>query len=595
MSRFAVTQGPADQLVAFGAPRDVTYGELWRLSQAISRALSNRGASSDLDGPSDLGGGAGAPASVLLLCEDRYYFAAALLGAWQAGLTVTLPPSRGSRALDELGARCLVLHDGASVDVALATLDVRELEVASASSAVPVTAPDALDSERIVVTLYTSGSQGEPVAWNKRARQLLGEALVQTQELGFTSRDRVLPTVPAQHIYGLLFGVLAPLLAGSSFARRTPLHGAAIAALAHASSATWLVSVPAHLEVLATGLEQEGAAALPASLRRGVSSGAMLLPSLAKRLVERGLDVTDVLGSTETGGIARRRPAESERYAPFAGVKLEVDAEDRLVIRSSFLDEPERPHVAGDRARFEADGTFEHLGRGDDVVKVGGKRIALAELEGAARALPGVRAARALKKEVGGLRGHEVWLAAVAPGYSPELLRAALRRQLDPVLVPRRVRLVEELPVDERGKVNRAELEALFDAGGPRPVVRRVALESGESEVRALFEVPTTSVRFDGHFIGDPLLPALAQLHDLVLPTVRESWPALGVLSRMSRVKFMSPIRPGSRIGVVLSRRGERVDFALELSTASSTAEACARGSLHFTARLSEGAREERS
>jgi acyl-coenzyme A synthetase/AMP-(fatty) acid ligase len=584
--RFALTQGHPEALAAFGAPRDVTHAELWGLARAIGDALSHVGAE-------------GAP--VLLLCEDRYYFAAALLGAWQAGLTVTLPPSRGSAAVGELGAKSLVVHDGAPAQGARASIDVRELEAQLPSLRTDARPPADVDGERVLVTLYTSGSQGEPVAWQKRAHQLLGEARVQVQELGLSARDRVLPTVPAQHIYGLLFGVLAPLLAGASFARQTPLHGPAILGLARASNATWLVSVPAHLEVLATGLEQSVAASLPPSLRQGVSSGAVLLPSLAKRLARGGLTVTDVLGSTETGGIARRRPAECERYAPFSGVSLSLDGDDRLVIRSPFLAEPERAYVTGDRARFADDGTFEHLGRGDDVVKVGGKRIALVEVEATARALPGVFAVAALKQDVGGLRGQEIWLAAVAPGYSPELLRQALRQKLDPVLVPRRVRIVEALPADERGKSSRARLRELFEGAASREVVRRESLTSAESEARACYHVPANSARYEGHFVGDPLLPALAQLHDLVLPTVRASWPELGALTRMSRVKFTSPIRPGARVAVVLSRRGERVDFALELADApsaapadSGAAEGCARGILHFAAR-SEPAREERS
>ena len=36
--------------------------------------------------------------------------------------------------------------------------------------------------------------------------------------------DVVLATVPPYHLYGLLFGVLAPLAAGAAFARETPLH-----------------------------------------------------------------------------------------------------------------------------------------------------------------------------------------------------------------------------------------------------------------------------------------------------------------------------------------------------------------------------------
>ena len=159
-----------------------------------------------------------------------------------------------------------------------------------------------------------------------------------------------------------------------------------------------------------------------------------------------------------------------------------------------------------------------------------------------------MRAAAALRHDVGGLRGQEIWLAAVAPGYSPELLRAALRKRLDAVLVPRRVRVLDALPIDERGKLRRARLLELFTSKSSREIVH----EKGRSEARTRCVCSswcrstaraTTDTSSGIHF-----LPALAQLHDVVLPVLREEWPELGRLERMTRVKFTSPIRPGSHM-----------------------------------------------
>ncbi len=569
MKAFELARGDESALCAFDsaltqepALPEKTYGELRALAHAIADELRLAHA-----------GGESLPA--LLLCEDRYYFAAALLGALEAGVSVTLPPSRGSASLAALGPRHVTLHDG-TAPIAQGTLvDVRTLEHGLAPSGAAPLSP--VDAERVVVTLYTSGSQGEPVAWRKRARQVLGEAELQARSLGLSPSDRVLGTVPAQHIYGLLFALLAPLAAGASFARRTPLHGSSIVALASRAAVTRLVSVPAHYEVIAETLEAPQGLRLPASLREGVSSGARLAPALAKRLDGLRLSVTDVLGSTETGGIALRRPAKSERYEPLSGVLVRTDENERLLIRSPFLENPESDYQAGDRAKIHEDGSFEHLGRGDDVVKVGGKRIALSEVEAECLRLPGVRAVAALRHDVGGLRGQEIWLAAVAPGYGPELLKSALKMRLDAVLVPRRVRMLDELPIDERGKLRRATLLELFASPQRRENVREKSRERSGDEVRVLYEVPVAGARYDGHFIGDPLLPALAQLHDLVLPVIRSEFAELGRFTRMTRVKFTSPIRPGSHVNMVLNRRGERVDFDLLVGGASS-----ARGCLHF-------------
>jgi 3-hydroxymyristoyl/3-hydroxydecanoyl-(acyl carrier protein) dehydratase len=94
---------------------------------------------------------------------------------------------------------------------------------------------------------------------------------------------------------------------------------------------------------------------------------------------------------------------------------------------------------------------------------------------------------------------------------------------------------------------------------------------------RAEFDVPAQSPRFDGHFPGNPLLPAVAQLTDYVLPTVANLWPELGSLTRVNRLQFTAPVRPGDRLKLTLQRRGAKVLFEL-----SGPHEPVARGTLVY-------------
>jgi acyl-coenzyme A synthetase/AMP-(fatty) acid ligase len=512
------------------------------------------------------------------LCEDRFWFAVGLLGSWEAGLQISLPPHRGPAALGALRERHLTLHDGGLAS------DARSLDVRSVGEGGPGPLGE-LAAERPLLTLYTSGSSGEPQAWTKRSRQLLGEAQVLAQVLRVVPGDRVLPTVAPQHIYGLLFGVLMPLAAGASFARETPLHGEAILHCAAALGARLVISVPAHLAVVARLLTTASGDSVPGDPAAGdalsvegrsfVSSGAPLSLELAAELRRAGAEVLDVLGSTETGGIALRRAGVEEAWAPLPGVSVQVDAEERLVVRSPFVDEANQLRATGDRGRLTADGRFVHLGRADDVVKVGGKRVSLGEVERAVRALPGVADAAALRAEVGGLRGEEVWLAVVAPRLDAQVVRAALRQRLDPVFVPRRVRVVPALPREANGKLPRARLLALFDSAAAAPVPPAPVPPAPVH--RAEFDVPAQSPRFDGHFPGNPLLPAVAQLTDYVLPTVANLWPELGSLTRVNRLQFTAPVRPGDRLKLTLQRRGAKVLFEL-----SGPHEPVARGTLVY-------------
>jgi 4-coumarate--CoA ligase (photoactive yellow protein activation family) len=522
-----------------------------------------------------------APGEILLVCDDRYLFAVALLGAWSAGHAVLLPPNGQPETLRALAADPHVrafLDDRGGAD---GRIDVRALLRDPASPWVPPELPPS----RHVATLATSGSTGPHKRCPKTAAQLLGEATGLLEVFQVTRGARVLASVPPHHIYGLLFGVLMPLRAGAAFVRETPLHPEAVAAAAARAEATHLVSVPAHLASLAH------ADALP-RFARVFSSGAPLPAATARGLVQRfGWRVTEVFGSSETGGIAWRDDPDHP-WQPFPGVKVSIGDDDRLLLDSPLLaPAAPRPLPCADRIARGADGRFELLGRADGVVKVGGKRVSLREVEERLLGLPGVEDAAALAARVDGPRGEEIWVAAAAPGWSAERLRRALAAWLDPVTLPRRIRLVEKLPREVNGKLQRERLHALFEGSEAVPIPRRAVLhldpesESVEAdaqgaEVRRLgFLVPAELVFFDGHFDGMPVLPGIAQLDELVLRQTARFWPDMGGVQSIVRLKFRRPILPGMRIELrLVRRRGElRVDFGIE-----SPSGPCASGTLVF-------------
>lgn len=113
------------------------------------------------------------------------------------------------------------------------------------------------------------------------------------------------------------------------------------------------------------------------------------------------------------------------------------------------------------------DGLLVHGGRVDHQVKIRGHRIELGEIEALLRAQPGVRDAAVLA--VDGRDGEPDLEAAVSGSCgSPEPLYAALGERLPPYMVPRRIAVLDELPVTVHGKTDRQALaRALRD--GPSP------------------------------------------------------------------------------------------------------------------------------
>ena len=166
----------------------------------------------------------------------------------------------------------------------------------------------------------------------------------------------------------------------------------------------------------------------------------------------------------------RRQDVAEAPWLPLPDVDVRVDGET-LCVRSPFVSENASGHdafddafVTGDRAESFPDGRFRLLGRVDGVVKVGGKRVALPEVESVLRALDGVSdaVAMALPSESG--RGQEIVALAASQRPASDLVRE-LRAKLPSPAWPRRLRCVSAIPITAVGKRDRvAILELLATA-----------------------------------------------------------------------------------------------------------------------------------
>ncbi len=119
-----------------------------------------------------------------------------------------------------------------------------------------------------------------------------------------------------------------------------------------------------------------------------------------------------------------------------------------------------RLYRTGDLARRRAGGDLEYLGRIDHQVKVRGFRIELGEIDAALLLLPGVaQAAVVVREEPGGDRRLIAFLT-VEPGAAPAVagLREGLLRRLPDYMVPAAFVILEALPLNASGKVDRRAL-----------------------------------------------------------------------------------------------------------------------------------------
>lgn len=315
------------------------------------------------------------------------------------------------------------------------------------------------------IELYTSGSSGKPKCIRKALRQLEAECRVLERCWGESAADTtVLATTPHHHIYGLLFRLLWPLLAGRPFDNATIAEPTAFVERLRATPAALLVSSPAQLSRLHQLLDLS---ALPHWPRLTFSSGGPLLADTADRYRQAwGCAPIEVFGSTESGGIAWRRQGRDDCWTPLPEVQVSSDDDGALLVRSPFLPD-DQPLRMEDSANFGPDGRFVLRGRLDRIVKIEEKRLSLPEMEAWLAAHPNVAAATVLPLTLHGRTLVGAVVVAKAPAERKtliETLRQHLRQRFDNVLLPRRWRFVDTLPFNERGKLVQTEIARLLEA-----------------------------------------------------------------------------------------------------------------------------------
>lgn len=492
-----------------------------------------------------------------LYSEDSLEFAAALFGAWHVDKTVCLPGDALPATLSRLSAEV----DGFAGDLPDA------MRAANDHRPHPDAALATLDPDTTRLFIYTSGSSGEPVSVEKRLRQLENEVAALEQRFGAAIGDAtVYGTVAHQHIYGLLFRVLWPLVAGRPLVAARLAYPEQIASMIGPRPAV-LVSSPAQLKRLPEHLAWQGT---QDALRAVFSSGGPLPEeaSVAVHALWRQSPI-EVFGSTETGGIASRQ-GSGQAWEALPGVEWRLD-DEILEIRSPHLADHEWFRTQ-DRAAATPAG-FALLGRADRIVKLEERRISLSAIEQRLLSSPWLSEARVLP-----LPGKRTVLGVVAVPTAAGLTRLAtegkrqfvqalrefLADHVDAIAIPKQWRFVEVLPCNAQGKTTENALAALFGPVLPMPHW----LERGADRATLRLDVMSGLTVLDGHFPAMTLLPGVAML-DWAIRFGRDAFPVPAVFTRMDNLKFQLMVRPGTQLDLQLDWQASTGGLSFRYSSAA--------------------------
>ncbi|MUL43446.1 amino acid adenylation domain-containing protein [Streptomonospora sp. PA3] len=492
----------AEAVVAGGA--SLTYAELLERADALAGRLR--------------AAGAGHERVVAVALPRSVELVVALLAVGRAGAAYLpvdpgFPAERIAYMLADSGAALLVTDDetGAALPEGPRRLLVDDPaawpEPAGTADA-GATGP-ARDSAAYV--LYTSGSTGRPKGVVVSQGALVNFLADMGERFPLGEGDRLLAVTTVGFDISAL-ELYLPLLAGASVVladRDTVRDPAALAELVASSGASVMQATP----TLWRALVEERPEAV--SGLRVLVGGEALPESLAAVLAERADAVVNLYGPTETTIWSTASPVRPGRPvsigAPIANTRVYVlDAALRpapagvageLYIAGSglargyhgrpgltaerFVADPfgpagSRMYRTGDVVRWNAGGELAYVGRSDFQVKVRGFRIELGEVETTLAEQPGVAQAVAVVRAGDGDGTAITGYVRPLPGADPldeAALRAGAAERLPDYMVPSAIAVLEEFPLTQNGKIDRAALPAprspgAADARGRTPSTR---------------------------------------------------------------------------------------------------------------------------
>ncbi len=422
--------------------------------------------------------GAGEPRLVGLLIEDPFDFMLAMLGIVAAG-HVAVPFSTDWAAAElqaaiELTAPAAILADrDCPAGVRLAALP---------RGAAGRRTPAAGDAFYVG---FTSGSSGRPKGAIRSHRAWTESFHLMTLEFGVGPGDTAVVPGSLFFSFALNAAVHAVFTGATAVFPAEPGTRGLLHALDGNATLYALPSVLADLARLATGRGNRAPA-----LRRIVTAGERLDPAVAAgiREVFPGAALFQYYGASELGYVTILRPEDFAAHAGSIGraaLGVEVAVLDEqgapaprgeigvLCVRtpfgfSGYLGDPRGPdaidhfgwRTVGDLGRLDADGYVYLAGRRDNMVVLRGQNVYPEVVEAVLRAAPGVRQAVAVPEPPGRPR-HLVAIVELANEVPPAAILAHAKAALSGPRIPRRVVIVEALPRNAAGKVDRAAAAAL--------------------------------------------------------------------------------------------------------------------------------------
>ncbi|NEW26675.1 class I adenylate-forming enzyme family protein [Nocardia cyriacigeorgica] len=433
--------------------------------------------------------GVGAGDVVAVMLPNTVDLVVALFAAWRLGAAVTplnpaLVPDEVGYQVADAGAAVLVAAGplGFDVDVPV-VLPVRELS--GDVTADPVDVP----ADALALLIYTSGTTGRPKGVMLDHANLNAMCAMMIGQFALTAADRSLLVLPLFHVNGIVVSTLSPLLVGASTTIAGRFSAQTFFDRLVRSGATYFSAVPTIYAMLAD---------LPADVRPDTSAVRFAICGAAPasvELLERfesryGIPIVEGYGLSEgtcastVNPLERRKPGTVGLPLPGQRVRI-VDADGADVgpgeagevlisgpnIMRGYLGRPAETARTlvdgwlrtGDIGRFDEDGYLVLVDRAKDMIIRGGENIYPKEIEAVAYQLPEIATAAVIGRAHPVYGEEPVLYVALNAGahIDEQRIRTHLSASLSKYKVPVEITILDELPANAVGKLDKPKLRQL--------------------------------------------------------------------------------------------------------------------------------------
>ena len=307
------------------------------------------------------------------------------------------------------------------------------------------------------VLVHTSGSTGKPKPMRVEKESMMESACLTCSFLGLKENDTALLCMPLQYIAGKMV-VIRSLVAGLNLLPVTP-SGHPLKNLKKAPVFAAMIPMQVY-NSLQVPEEKE----LLKQIKHLIIGGGAIDSALAQALKDFPNQVWSTYGMTETlSHIALRRvngTEASEWYTPFESVSIRLSQENTLIINAPKV--CDKVLYTNDIAELNDQGQFRILGRKDNIINSGGVKIQIEQVEATLKKhfhtpFMITSAPDAKFGEIVGL------LIENNPGSRDtyERIQKICEDVLPAYWCPKRVIPVENLPLTETGKPDRATAKLL--------------------------------------------------------------------------------------------------------------------------------------